>query len=77
MKEEAKKKAEELANKFVTISVFDMDNNQLKYERIKAKQCAIIAVDEILDIDCKDMSEENFDNHIEFWQQVKEEINRL
>lgn len=42
-----------------------------------AKQCALIAVDEILDIDCFDMSEEHFDNHIEYWQQVKQEIEKL
>lgn len=42
-----------------------------------AKQCALIAVDEILDVDCFDMSEEHFDNHIEYWQQVKHEIEKL
>jgi hypothetical protein len=42
-----------------------------------AKQCALIAVDEILDVDCFDMSEEHFDNHIEYWQQVKHKIEKL
>jgi hypothetical protein len=42
-----------------------------------AKECALIVVDEILDIDCFDMSEENFDNHIEYWQQVKTELQNL
>ena len=42
-----------------------------------AKESAIIAVDEILDVDCFDMSEEHFDNHIEYWTQVKHEIEKL
>ena len=42
-----------------------------------AKQCALIAVDEILDVDCFDMSEEHFDNHIEYWQEIKHEIEKL
>ena len=42
-----------------------------------AIECAVIAVDEILDVDCFDMSEEHFDNHIEYWQQVKHEIEKL
>ena len=42
-----------------------------------AKECALRSVDEILDIDCFDMSEENFDNHIEYWQQVKTELEKL
>jgi len=42
-----------------------------------SKQCALIAVDEILDVDCFDMSEEHFDNHIEFWEEVKQEIEKL
>ena len=33
-----KEKALELANKFVTESVFDMDNDELKEERLKAKK---------------------------------------
>jgi hypothetical protein len=43
----------------------------------QAKQCALIAVDEILLIDCWDMSEEHFVNHIEYWEEVKNEINKL
>jgi hypothetical protein len=42
-----------------------------------AKNAALIAVDEILDVDCCDMSEEYFDNHIEYWKQVKTEIQNL
>jgi hypothetical protein len=42
-----------------------------------SKQCALIAVDEILDVDCCDMSEAYFYNHIEYWQEVKQEIENL
>jgi hypothetical protein len=52
----------------------------IKFERItliEAKKIVLMAVDEILDVDCFDMSEEHFDNHIEFWEEVKQEIEKL
>jgi hypothetical protein len=54
-----------------------MRNFEITVDDYCAKQCALIAVDEILDIDCFDMSEEHFDNHIEYWQEVKHEITQL
>ena len=42
-----------------------------------AKRCALIAVDEILDVDYFDMSEEHFENIMEYWEQVKNEIKKL
>jgi hypothetical protein len=42
-----------------------------------AKQCALIAVEEILQIDCCDMSEINFNNHIEYWIAVQQVIQKL
>jgi hypothetical protein len=62
-----KEKAEELVDKF-SFSCRECDNS---------KQCALIAVDEILDDDCFDMGEEAFDKRINFWQQVKKEIEEL
>lgn len=44
---------------------------------VLAIKLALNTVDEILDIDCFDMSEEHFDNHIEYWQEVKKEIEKL
>jgi len=44
---------------------------------LKGKECALTAVNEILLIDCCDMSEENFVNHIEYWEQVQQEIEKL
>jgi hypothetical protein len=42
-----------------------------------AKECAIFVADEFLDYDMMDMSEEYFEKHIEFWEQVKQEIINL
>jgi hypothetical protein len=42
-----------------------------------SKQCALIAVDEILDVDYFDMSEQHFENIMEYWEQVKNEIKKL
>jgi hypothetical protein len=44
---------------------------------ISAKKCALIAVDEILDVDYFDMSEEHFENIMEYWEQVKNEIQKI
>jgi hypothetical protein len=82
---EAKKKADELVEKFLKHSlkpaerkVGDFGDFKADYERkiYHAKQCAIIAVDEILAIDCMDMSEQSFNSHIEFWQAVREELTK-
>ncbi len=70
-----KEKAEELVEKFYPRATsYSLDR---KNQNENAKQCAIVAVDEILDIDCCDMSEEHFNNHIEYWQEVKNEIEKL
>jgi hypothetical protein len=68
-------KAEELFNKFYPRAT--SYSSDRKNQKDNAKQCALIAVDEILDIDCFDMSEEHFDNHIEYWKEVKQEITQL
>jgi hypothetical protein len=63
-------KAEELVERYTNMA---FNFNSYSYD----KRCALIAVDEILDVDCCDMSEEYFDMHIEYWQQVKTEIENL
>jgi hypothetical protein len=70
-------KAIDLVNKFKYNTRAYSEDKQWEDTAYNAKQCALIAVDEILDIDCFDMSEEHFDNHIEYWQQVKQEIEKL
>ena len=69
---EAKEKANELVNKFSPIlpfySVIDNTNKSIK--------CALIAVAEILDaIDWHELESPN--NEITFWEEVKNEINKL
>jgi hypothetical protein len=38
---------------------------------------ALFVVDEILDVDCKSMNEDDFNEHIEFYDEVKQEILKL
>jgi len=73
-----KDKANELANKFVFKSVFDMTIEELIESRINAKQCALIAVDEIL-IEYKVLMIETafcYDQ-FKYWNEVKQEIEAL
>ena len=63
-----KEKAEELVDKFT-----DVEDGEMYIG--KAKQCALIAVDEMLD----ELSNEDLykkSNYI-FWQEVKQEIEKL
>jgi hypothetical protein len=79
-----KEKANELVDKFYQRFPLKMDvittRGDLSWEYDnweQAKQCALIAVDEILDDDMYDMSQELFENRINYWQQVKQEIENL
>jgi len=61
-------KFDNLLNKdFIHPIVYD---NQLK-------KCALIAVDEILDDDMYGMEEEYFEKRIEYWEEVRQEIEKL
>jgi hypothetical protein len=68
-----KEKAKELLFKFVALDNDIFCSVNYPY----AKQCALIAVDEILDDDVYDMSEKLFEKRIEYWEEVKQEIERL
>jgi hypothetical protein len=76
-------KAKELVNKFEPFvycySGSGMLTNTIDKEISLnfAKECALISVDEILNVDCVDMSEDAFDKHIEYWERVKTEIKNL
>ena len=60
-------KAKQLVNKFMS------DGLHNKYMgRTSARQCALILVDEILDEDVYEL----FDKRIEYWLEVKQEINK-
>ena len=68
---DAKEKAEELSDKFYLIK--DDVYNECRMHENEAKQCALIAVDEIIRI------ENHHKNHkwVEYWQEVKQEIEKL
>ena len=64
-----KEKATQLIYSFEAFT--DRDN---EYEF--AKQCALIAVDEILEMDLP-ILEEDADEFYDYWEQAKKEINKL
>ncbi len=63
-------KAEELFAKYVFLTISDMSDENFE----ETRQCALVAVDEIL-------NEENHfiqtDAHLLYWEQVKQEIKNL
>jgi hypothetical protein len=61
----AEEKAKELYNEFYNT---DSHGNSVKVRESLAKQCASIAVDEILKIGCIE---------VPYWQEVKKEINNI
>jgi hypothetical protein len=70
-------KAKEIIKKFIPHAKYWDCYNDEPLEENHTKQCALIAVEEILQIDCCDMSEINFNNHIEYWIAVQQEIQKL
>lgn len=77
-----KEKAFELAHKFRLLEIRTSENSYMMISMQDAKQCALIAVDEIL----KEYA--HAENHIEdimgkisiyikYWQEVKQEIEKL
>jgi hypothetical protein len=81
----SKQKANEIANKFVTRSVFDMSNEQLKEERVIAKRNALICVDEIIDAlkittghcELRRLDQQEVQSDFDYWCKVKVEIEAL
>jgi NAD/NADP transhydrogenase alpha subunit len=69
-----KEKAEELVNKFLDVDDMGRMSNggysvfSTELLNRQAKQCALIAVDEIINIGCIE---------VPYWQQVKTEIEKL
>lgn len=70
-----KEKAEELVIKYLRLN-----GDTEWFHKVLAKQCALIAVDEIIKLnvfDCNDeWSDEDGDTR-EYWKQVKQEIEKL
>ena len=81
-----KEKAEQLVKKYLTYCVEIYDNmgfDDYDYNEDKAKECALIAVDEIIDAlekydDRNDTYElQNMDGDFRYWDKVKQEIEKL
>ena len=70
-----KEKANELANKFISKSIFDMTDEELKAERELGKKYALICVDEILN-DNPNIYDSDRLNH-NYWESVKHELSLL
>jgi hypothetical protein len=66
-----KEKAEELFDKFN-----NPDRTNYPYVH-NAQQCALIAVDEIIKANPYEVSKTDMDSTIEYWQEVKQEIEQL
>jgi hypothetical protein len=74
-----KEKAEELVHKFKKYSYYPKTNNDMLFVNElnnNVKQCALIAVDEILDLidTIYDYDRESLDP---YWKQVKQELEKL
>ena len=67
-------KANELYSKYDDLLNKDFGNPIVFDNQIK--QCALIAVDEILEMDLP-ILEEDADEFYDYWEQVKKEINKL
>jgi hypothetical protein len=76
-----KEKAKQLVDKFISYSYFSNGNNAMNrqyQQEDNAKQCALIAVDEILNAISFNMyDEEEYNKVDEFWEEVKNEIESI
>ena len=71
-----REKAKELFRKFIPPTQQWDDIDGYITDEYHAKQCALIAVDEILEMDLP-ILEEEADKFYEYWQEVKQEIINL
>jgi hypothetical protein len=69
-----KEKAEELLLRYLKVKTHKMFNGW--WHKMTAKQCALIAVDEILEMDLP-IFEEDCDEFYGYWQEVKQELEKL
>jgi hypothetical protein len=76
-----KEKAEELYNKYLILIVDDIIDMKIIYGTLThklAKQCVLIAVDEILNAITFNMyDEESYNIEDKYWQEVKQQIELL
>ena len=73
-----KEKAIELRDKYIfTTFIIDEDYENIKLKlMLHAKECALIAVDELID-QCWSYREIDLGMSLEYWQEVKQEIEKL
>jgi hypothetical protein len=79
-----KEKAEELVNKYLrTYPIYDNPTVVISYTNNEAKQCALIAVDEIIENNLEYLRDAGLHNDValnidlSFWKKVKQEIELL
>ena len=72
-----KEKAKELINIYLDITKRSLDIEGWFYDVDIAKQCALIAVDELLNNFLSNRTTEYGRERYHFWQQVKQEIKKL
>jgi hypothetical protein len=73
-----KEKAFELAHKFRLLEIRTSENSYMMISMADAKQCALIAVDEILDLKHIVTLRRNMhEMELEYWDEVKQEIENL
>jgi hypothetical protein len=66
-----KEKAEELVLKYLKVKTHQMFNGW--WHKMTAKECALIAVDEMIE----ELIVTDFANRFTYWQEVKNEIEKL
>ena len=71
-----KEKAEDLINKMLGLEIEDITKfDYIDHEA--AKHFALIAVDEIIKANPYEVSKTDMDSTIDYWQEVKQEIEKL
>jgi hypothetical protein len=73
---ESRKKAKKLFDKYYLLLTYFSENSSIDSRRIYAKQCALIAVDEILN-QCLDYRDIDLCRSYNYWQEVKQELMEL
>lgn len=72
-----KQKAQELVDKFMTIDSDSEMFDGFQMKQFYAQRCALIAVDEVLNDDWFIPNREDLLARKEYWEEVKQEINKL
>lgn len=72
-----KEKAFELAHKFRLLEIRTSENSYMMISMADAKQCALIAVGEILKALDNPDEKYSMKDSVEYWSQIKQEIENL